>query len=376
MEKKYCAAPWRGLHINPRGDVKTCCAGDPNMLGNLNTQSISEIISGSMLNEVRHSISQGVLHPVYCKNCIEAERYGTSERLWHNSVNQDFDRIPPGEHKPSIIDVRWNTTCNLACNYCGPKCSSRWAGLMREQHQSGTRAYYQQVCEYIAQHRDAIREVALVGGEPLLLIENSRLISVLPPEVLITIITNLSVDLTNNPVMQKLREHNRVSWCISFDNVGERFEYVRYGGQWSLLEGNIQHIDALRRLRNHDAGIHAVYNLYNCTRLCELRSYADSVGFDIHWQTLFHPDQLNPAMHAPWVRELAKREIKQYRARFTQTSNDNGFFERVLNELDTIDPDWKEISVKFKKHTHLMEHKYHTGCLAFDQLWPELSDIL
>ncbi len=54
----YCAAPWRGLHINPRGDVKTCCAGDPNMLGNLNTNNIIEILNGDLLQEIRGSIAQ------------------------------------------------------------------------------------------------------------------------------------------------------------------------------------------------------------------------------------------------------------------------------------------------------------------------------
>ena len=43
----YCAAPWRGLHVNPRGDVKTCCAGNPNMLGNLNNQSIEQILNSA-----------------------------------------------------------------------------------------------------------------------------------------------------------------------------------------------------------------------------------------------------------------------------------------------------------------------------------------
>jgi hypothetical protein len=44
MNSFYCAAPWRGLHVNPRGDVKTCCAGDPDMLGNLNEQTIKQIL--------------------------------------------------------------------------------------------------------------------------------------------------------------------------------------------------------------------------------------------------------------------------------------------------------------------------------------------
>ena len=45
MSNFFCAAPWRGLHINPQGNVKTCCAGNPNMLGNLNTNTIEEILN-------------------------------------------------------------------------------------------------------------------------------------------------------------------------------------------------------------------------------------------------------------------------------------------------------------------------------------------
>jgi hypothetical protein len=46
MNDFYCAAPWRGLHINPRGDVKTCCSGNLNMLVNLNNKTITEVLNG------------------------------------------------------------------------------------------------------------------------------------------------------------------------------------------------------------------------------------------------------------------------------------------------------------------------------------------
>ena len=58
MGNFYCAAPWRGLHINVRGDVKTCCAGNPNMLGNLDSQGIEEILNGTKLKEIRTAIRQ------------------------------------------------------------------------------------------------------------------------------------------------------------------------------------------------------------------------------------------------------------------------------------------------------------------------------
>ena len=204
MSNFYCAAPWRGLHINPRGDVKTCCAGDPNMLGNLNSQSIEQILHGPVMQEIRQSIRQGQPH-AYCYNCVQAERYGRSERNWHNDVNPDFDiaTADVSEHEPTLIDVRWNTTCNLSCNYCGEACSSKWADLKGIPVKSGARPYYEPVCNYLEQHQDSIREVALVGGEPLLLPENNRLLDVIPNSATITLITNLSVDLESNKIFKK-----------------------------------------------------------------------------------------------------------------------------------------------------------------------------
>ena len=230
MSNFYCAAPWRGLHINPRGDVKTCCAGDPNMLGNLNDDTIQEILFGPVMQEIRQSIRQGQPH-AYCYNCVQAERYGRSERDWHNSVSPEFDAATAGdlEHVPVLIDVRWNITCNLSCNYCGDKCSSKWAALRHIPFRSGARPYYEQVCDYLDQHHDHIREVALVGGEPLLLPENERLLDVIPDDCIVTLITNASVDLDANRIFHKLQKRTRVGWSLSFDNVGERFEYVRHG---------------------------------------------------------------------------------------------------------------------------------------------------
>ena len=51
-EKKYCAAPWRSLHLNFEGQIKTCCAGNPNMLGNHDTGPIDDILQSETLKEI------------------------------------------------------------------------------------------------------------------------------------------------------------------------------------------------------------------------------------------------------------------------------------------------------------------------------------
>ena len=380
MTNFYCAAPWRGLHINPRGDVKTCCAGNPNMLGNLNSNSITEILNNSVMTEVRASLAQGQAHD-YCSNCVQAERFGAdSERAWHNRVNPGFDYATAGDqyHYPVIVDVRWNTTCNLSCNYCDPSASSKWAALKQVPFRSGSRPYYEQVCDFIEQHHAHIHEVASVGGEPLLLPENERLLDVIPESAIVTLITNMNVDLEKNKIFRKLAQRNRVGWSMSFDNVGERFEYVRYGGSWTMLQNNLAIVKDLIKTNGHWGGIHAVYNIYNATRLRELKEFSQDTDTSILWQNLFQPKHLDPFLHGAGVAKLAADEIQYLYANNLVTESEQVFFDQALktyNErLDIVKV--SDINIGFWKHIYDIEHKYHPDKAGeFVKLWPELAHL-
>ena len=375
MSNFYCAAPWRGLHINPRGDVKTCCAGDPNMLGNLNTQTIEEILHGPVMQEIRQSIRQGKSH-AYCYNCVQSERYGRSERNWHNDVSPEFDcqTALDTEYLPTLIDVRWNITCNLSCNYCGDKCSSKWAALKQIPFKSGARPYYEQVCDYLEKHKESIREVALVGGEPLLLPENERLLDVIPEDCIVTLITNMSVDLADNKVFKKLVNRKKVGWSMSFDNIDKRFEYVRYGGSWPLLVDNILKIKKLFT-QGQWGGIHAVYNIYNATRLTELVDWAKHIGVDTHWQSLYQPDYLDPLKHSQQIRDLAQVELEKVLTRTDLTDSERSFFDQACQNYQQ--PNTVDLAPEFKVHIQEIEQQYHTDQQGkFVELWPEFGNLL
>lgn len=374
MSNFFCAAPWRGLHINPQGNVKTCCAGNPNMLGNLNANTIEEILNTGTMREIRASLAQGIPHK-YCSNCVKSERFGAdSERAWHNRVNPNFDYASAGEeyHYPVIFDVRWNTTCNLSCNYCGPACSSKWASIRNVPFRSGTRPYYKQVCDFLAQHQDKIHEVAMVGGEPLLLPENERLLDVIPETTIITLITNISVDLQKNRVFQKLAQRRNVGWSMSFDNVGDRFEYVRHGADWHVLQNNLESVKYLMQNNGHWGGVHAVYNMYSATRLCEFRQFAHDQGLAVVWQNLFGPDCLDPFLHGPEVAEMASQEIKNLYALHIITPVEQQFFDKVLAKYTQSEPN-PIMQQKFRQHIQTNEILFHPDKAGeFARLWPEL----
>lgn len=379
MSNFYCAAPWRGLHINPRGDVKTCCAGNPNMLGNLNSQTIEQVLNSGLMSEIRASLAQGQAHS-YCSNCVRAERFGAdSERQWHNRVNPNFDYAAAGKeyHYPVIVDVRWNTTCNFSCNYCDPSASSKWAQLKQVPFKSGTRPYYEQVCDFLEQHHAHIHEVALVGGEPLLLPENERLLDVIPDTAIVTLITNLNVDLHNNRIFRKLAKRSRVGWSMSFDNIADRFEYVRYGGDWTVLQENLKIIQQLMQSQGHWGGVHAVYSIYNATRLCEFRQFVADAGATVLWQNLFQPECLDPLLHGPAVAQLAAAEIEQFYALGIATPAEQQFFDQALNNYRSIKQERAGITRQFQQHIKAIETKYHLDTAGqFAQLWPEIQQCL
>jgi sulfatase maturation enzyme AslB (radical SAM superfamily) len=348
------------------------------MLGNLNSQSIVEILDSDLMGKIRNSLAQGIPHE-YCSNCVRAERFGAdSERAWHNNVNPNFDYATAGDkyHYPVIVDVRWNTTCNLSCNYCGESCSSKWAGIKGIPFKSGARPYYDSVCDFIEQHYEHIHEVALVGGEPLLLPENNRLLDVIPKDAIVTLITNLNVDLESNKIFQKLSTRNKVGWSMSFDNTGDRLEYVRHGATWSTIQHNLQLIKDLMKTQGQWGGIHAVYNIYNATRICELREFAEQTGTTVLWQNLFQPEYLDPFLHGPEVAAAAISEIERFYNLGIFTPAERAFFDNSLNMYRDIKQAQPGIEKQFKQHIVDNETVFHPDKAGeFEKLWPELSHL-
>ena len=383
-KKKYCASPWRGLHLNFEGQVQTCCAAHPNMLSPRNddntlkkvNRSIEEVLQSDAIKEVRASIKQGILHPKYCSNCINSEDAGfPSERDWHNNISPDFDCTTAelDDHKPALIDVRWNNTCNLACTYCESYFSTKWASIIGKPFNQTINTDYEKIIKYIEQHKDSVKEVAMVGGEPLMMKENDRLLDILPDDVLITVITNMTTDFDRMPVPKKLLKRSRVGWSMSFDNIGDRFEYVRWGSSWQQLDKNVTTVSERIKNSQQHGGIQAVYTIYNCTRLCELKQYAEDKNITITWQHVWG-DQLDPHQHNRAIKELALAELKRYKDNFDLRPAEADWVENQLLQFESRDDNQSKQFLEFTKD---LENKWHPDQKGqFAKLWSEIAKAL
>lgn len=369
MSDFFCAAPWKGVHVNLDGDVRVCCAGRPGFLGNINQSSIHDILSSSKLKELRSTLKQGIGHSEYCKGCIDRNNSGHTERQWHNDTSKEFSVSGASidePHLPAIVDIRWNNTCNLSCSYCSPYFSSTWGNLTRTPNPAQVRSNYDELLEFVVSNSSSVRDVAMLGGEPLLINENARLLETLPDPVQITIITNSAIDLENSKVFNQLKKRKNVHWRISLDNTHQQYEYVRYEADWNQLINNINKIKNL----NHRMGVHSVYSIYNCTRLVEFRKEMAKFVDHVQWQQVY-PDYLNPAYFEDSVKQLARQEISNL---FLQCQDMLGHDEKVFFEfsLDQFDNISSSSNFEFQNHVNKIE-QLRGQHNQFIKLWPELS---
>ena len=123
----------------------------------------------------------------------------------------------------------------------------------------------------------------------------------------------------------------------------------------------------------HWGGIHAVYNIYSATHLCELRQFAEDTKTTVLWQNLFQPDYLDPFLHGPEVAKLASNEIHRFYDMGVATPAEKQFFDQALERYSQTKLNPK-IQQKFRKHIQDNETVFHSDKAGeFARLWPELA---
>jgi hypothetical protein len=163
---------------------------------------------------------------------------------------------------------------------------------------------------------------------------------------------------------------------MSFDNTGDRLEYVRHGATWDTIQHNLQIIKGLMKSQGQWGGIHAVYNIYNATRICELRQFAEDTGTTVLWQNLFQPEYLDPFLHGPAVAEAAIAEIERFYSLGIATPAERTFFDNSLNTYRNIKQARSGVEKQFKQHILDNETVFHPDKVGeFEKLWPELAHL-
>lgn len=284
-KKPYCTAPWNALTIGENGNVKTCCSGRT-ILGNINSESIADIVKNNPILDVKNKLLSNQ-YTSNCTACYEQEELsGVSLRGLYNL------NYPKLSGELQFLDVRWNNLCNLACIYCNEEFSNVWAIQLGKTAKSQVKNTNTEVLEWILSKVSELKEVMLVGGEPLLMKQNYELLKQLPANVKVCMITNLAYDVKKNPATDilLLRPKQHIMWNVSTENIKSQFEYVRNRNNWEQFEKNLIFL----KEKNFFINLNMVYGVFSAFTLLETVQYYHALGIT---QMCLQPLGDNPSLN-------------------------------------------------------------------------------
>lgn len=364
-KSSFCSFPFDTVFLGADGLVKTCCSAR-DTIGDLNKQSIEEIVNGERAKEIRRGIISGNWDMKNCSQCYELESVGAfTERLARIGNFEDMKNFTEDNFVLQHIDLRWSNTCNLACNYCYEYFSSIWAKILNKYMDPLKDST--DLLSYIEHNNDTVKYVNLLGGEPLLQKENHKLFELLDKNVEGYILTNLSVPIETNKIATKIiEEFPNISWGVSFDNVGKRFEYVRHRADWDLLVHNIDYVSH----RVKEFSIHPLYNIYTAFNLVELYEFLETKKInDIYWCAIINPKHFSVFDLPLKMRKQAHKEISRVLDRW----GDRFETTRLLDIQKDLLIEKPQKNYKFLQYTNKLETKLHPEKkYTFAELWPDL----
>jgi len=217
-----------------------------------------------------------------CEYCKRVEDVGgVSDRVFQLDQQQDPGLTAPELFKnnqavnvtPTMLEVYFKNTCNMACIYCGPHFSSLWEDENRKYgnlfknttdqpskftaHYSHDNPHYDKMVAnlwtYLATDDRylTLRRFHILGGEPFLLSELDECLDFWDthgnPDLVLSIITNLNIPHKRFQKyvdrFEQLVKENKI-WKLqitgSLDGWGPEIEYVRYGLDLTTWEKNFQ----------------------------------------------------------------------------------------------------------------------------------------
>jgi MoaA/NifB/PqqE/SkfB family radical SAM enzyme len=318
-KETFCILPWSGLQINATGDYKICCfsAGihgsssnkdytslldEKGNVMNIMTHSILEAINGDKFKQIRIAHSKNERHPM-CGVCWRREDtssingnkaqslriYRTFNQLQEldNAINlekasEHFKDDGSLSEMPISLDLRLTNICNMKCVMCNSKYSNQWYddeiaiyGATPEKENRGANLGWHDSPRWWEQFeiiKNRIRHLYITGGEPFIIKGHDILLDKLieadlAKEIILEYDTNLSV--INDKILNRLKAFKQVILSISCDDVEERYNLVRYGGEFSTLLSNMAKIKERGFEVRHISACIGTHNVYAPIRLYE-----------------------------------------------------------------------------------------------------------
>ena len=342
LPESICMLPWTSLEATPQGTARPCCLYDEEIIDNtgkkfwLKDSSLQDIYKSKYLQKLRQDFLDGK-KPNACFRCWDQEAAGATSKRQHSKTRLkelyaqvDWQNLQPDQLW--FLDLKLGNICNLKCRICGSWSSSKWAEeeikyvkdlknpkehlaytfLQQGMWPRRTETFWENLKTLLPQ----IKYFEFTGGEPWMIQEHWDLL-----KYAVETGDSKHIDIHyNTNATQELGPHTmvwdhfgRVDIAFSVDNVGERFEYERYGANWELANKIIDDVHFARSVDTPNITTQLCFtvNIQNVYYLDELLAWADTKPFDsIYFNLLDSPNHMSIAYMTPKAKELVLNKLK------------------------------------------------------------------
>ena len=344
LPSTICMLPWISLEASPQGTAKPCCLYDDEVLddnGNkylLAECSLQEIYKSNSMQHLRQEFLDGK-KPAGCFRCWNEEDVGRTSKRMHTQVRLkelknevDYNNLQPDQLW--FLDLKLGNICNLKCRICGSWSSSKWAeeeinyvADLKTPAQKKTHLAYtflQQGAwprkspffwENLKQLLPNIKYFEFTGGEPWLIQEHIELLKYAVAQGYsknIDIHYNTNATQWPQDLVEVWRDFGRVDVAFSIDNVGNRFEYERYGANWDTANLIVDSVHSMQFLYpNITTQLCFTVNIQNVYYLDELLAWANTKNFgSIYFNLLQSPSHMCVSHMTNNAKDLVLNKLK------------------------------------------------------------------
>jgi MoaA/NifB/PqqE/SkfB family radical SAM enzyme len=320
--------PWISIETSPIGTVRPCCLAIDEITRadgtkySLRENTLEEIYHSDYMQDLRKDFLAGN-KPATCQRCWDEEAAGRVSKRMNSRIRlkEHYDSVDWTNTDPDqlwFIDLKLGNICNLKCRICGSWSSSKWAKeeidyipelLDRKTHLAYT--YLKdgawprenpQFWDNLKTLLPNIKYFEFTGGEPFLIEQHFELL-----RYAVETGDSQHIEIhynTNGTVFPEQTElwssFKHVEIAFSIDNIGDQFEYERYGADWNLVQVNIAKFTALRssKISTQLCTTMNIQNVYYLPELCDWISIQtfDHVYFNM--------------LHDPWHMCISKMTVQ------------------------------------------------------------------
>jgi len=332
-----CMLPWVSIEASPTGTARPCCLAREDIAGiDLRRHTLEDAYNSEYMQNMRQQMRAGE-KPATCKLCWDEEAAGRDSKRIHSRVRlkQLYSQVDWYNDTPTqlwFVDLKLGNICNLKCRICGSWSSSKWAAeelaYMPKDFDKKTHIAYQWLkqgkwpeespgfWDNLKTLLPHIKYFEFTGGEPWMIQEHWDLLKYAADN---GYSKNIDIHYNTNAT-QELGPHTmvwdkfgRVDIAFSVDNVGDRFEYERYGADWELANKIIDDTHFARSIDTPNITTQLCFtvNIQNVYYLDELLTWADTKPFDsIYFNMMHSPDHMSIQYMTPAAKELVLNKLK------------------------------------------------------------------